>query len=162
MISLRAFIVYIFLAGCLGLFSQFPTYSRMPEDQAMIKLTFALYGNRTQACRQLTPEEIAKLPQNMKRKEICERERAPIYVQLLDGDEILFDEEVPPSGFRDDGPSVLYRSFPVPIGPHQLTVRLRHTKQQQGFDVSDTVNVVLKPRQHLVVDFNDQYGLWIR
>ncbi|TNE58487.1 MAG: hypothetical protein EP340_05070 [Alphaproteobacteria bacterium] len=159
---IRATLVYVVLAGLFGVLSQFPIYPRMPEDQAMIRLTFTLYGDRMEACRQLTQEEIAKLPQNMKRKEICERARAPLYVQLFDGDQVLFDKEVPPSGFRDDGPSVLYESFPVPIGTHKLTVNFRHSRRAEGFDLSETVHVDLTSRQHLVIDFTDQYGLSIR
>jgi len=159
---LKSLPVYIALAAFIGFFAQAPIYHHAPADKAMIKLTLSHYGDRAEACRKLSAKEIAELPMNMKRTQLCSRKRIPIYVELLDGENVLYSAAVPPSGFGDDGPAIVYEKYWVDTGDHALTVRIRDSARPSGFDWTHEQNVTLTEHQHLIVDFRDKEGIWIR
>lgn len=159
---LKSLPVYIALAAIFGILSQYPIYQHAPKDKAMIKLTLSHYSERAEACRKLTAEEVADLPMNMKRTQLCSRKRIPIFVELQIDDEMLYSTEIPPSGFGKDGPAIVYEAFWVDVGEHDLSVRIRDTSRQTGFDWTKEEKVNLTEHQHLVVDFKDHEGIWIR
>lgn len=109
----------------VGYFSTSPAYVHMPPEQALIKLSFSHAGQPAQPCRPRTPEELAKLPPNMRAPLECGRERSPVLIELeLDG-KPLYRAELAPSGLKHDGMSTLYRRFPVAAGTHRLAARLK-------------------------------------
>ena len=65
------------LVTAAAVLSAWPSYSPVPQGSAMLKLSLSHGGARN--CRQLTEAELAKLPPNMRRKEICDRKRAPLF-----------------------------------------------------------------------------------
>jgi hypothetical protein len=88
----------------------------------------------------------------------CPRERRPLLVELeLDG-EILYRDELPPSGLAGDGASTAYRKFPVAAGSHQLVARLRDSRREEGFDYVKSAEVTLAPQQNFVIDFRPEFG----
>ena len=67
------------------------------HDQALLKLSFTHAGQLVQECRRRTPEELAKLPPNMRAPLDCARERSPVTCELaLDGQ--LLAQRIAPSG----------------------------------------------------------------
>ena len=151
-------LAYAAVAVLFGLFSDWPRFTAFPPDQAQILLSFAHGAARKGECRRLSAEEIAELPANMRRSELCPRERLPVVVELLLDDEPLIRESLPPSGLAGDGPSQIHRQFAVPPGSHRLTVRLRDSARAQGFDYERSETVVLRERQNFVIDFRADTG----
>jgi len=157
---LGGLVMLAFIAGTAR-FSAWPVYHPIPEGAAMVKLSFTHGGARGKRCRALTPEEIAALPPNMRRKEICERRRPPVYVELdIDG-ETVFAAELPPTGLAGDGPSRVYEKFILPAGEHRVTARLRDSDRKEGFDYTAERSVVLEPGQNFVIDFRPNAGGFI-
>jgi hypothetical protein len=151
-------LLYVPLMVIVGYFSTHPLYTNLPEDQALVRLSFSHAGQRKQECRQRTPEELAKLPPNMRALEDCPRERSPVKVALeLDGKEV-FQAVVSPSGLKKDLASTVYQRFPVPAGQHQVVARL--SDQPSGeFNHEKEAVLELKPGAALVIDFRlDQGG----
>jgi len=108
------------LAG-LGALSQLSYPSRVPE-QSVIRLTWRVRSHRQEACRRLTPEELAALPPHMRREEVCEGRLLPYHLRVvLDGRTIL-EEEVRPAGVRADRPLYVYHEIPVAPGEQRLEV----------------------------------------
>jgi hypothetical protein len=60
----------------IGYFATSPKYRQIPDDVALIKLSISHLGDRE--CRKRTPEELAKLPPNMRAPMDCPRERSDI------------------------------------------------------------------------------------
>jgi hypothetical protein len=84
------FIAYALFALVVGYFATQPAYTHLDPDKALIKLSFSHAGAHREECRQLTQEELNRLPPNMRRPMDCPRERRPLLVELeLDG-EILY------------------------------------------------------------------------
>lgn len=152
------FIAYALFALVVGYFATQPAYTHLDPNKALIKLSFSHAGAHRQECRQLTQEELNRLPPNMRRPLDCPRERRPLLVELeLDG-EILYRDELPPSGLAGDGASTAYRKFPVAAGSHQLVARLRDSRREEGFDYVKSAEVTLAPQQNFVIDFRPEFG----
>ena len=139
-------------------FSASPAYTHLDPEQALLKVSFSHAGDPVRECRRLTPEEIAELPPNMRRPDDCPRERVPLFLVVeLDGT-VLYEGALPPTGLWGDGPSNVYERFPLPSGSHRLSLRLRDSRREEGFDYESRVEVDLVPRQNLVVDFRPATG----
>jgi len=149
--------VYLLLALGVGYCSSQPAYTHFPPDRALIKLSLT-HGAKKEECRRRTPEELAKLPPNMRRPTECARERLPVTVELLIDGEPLYEAVLPPTGLAGDGPSRAYRRLTVSPGRHQLIARLRDSDRKEGFDYERTMTVDLEPGQSLAIDFHAETG----
>lgn len=154
-------IFYGVLAVFTGFFASHPLYRQAPDGMAQIKLSFAHGGSRKTECRRLTSEEIAALPPTERRPNTCSRERIAMHVQLAVDGEVLYEEDLQPTGLWNDGPARTYRKFLVPAGQHTLDVRLRDSRRDDGFDYEATRQVTLSPLQNLAVDFKADSGGFI-
>lgn len=143
------------LAVGLGALSVWPAYRALPSDAAVIKLSFSHSADRREACAKLTPEEMARLPINMRMRTDCRRDRWPVYVELwLDGRK-AYSHSLPPAGLQHDGPSTIYQRVPVPAGVHHVDVRLRDTGRTDGYDAAAARDIELSAGQSFVVDFDN-------
>lgn len=180
-------LLYVPFMALVGYFSTSPAYRHLGADLALIRLSFSHAGQRVGECRQRTPEELAKLPPNMRAPLVCPRERSPVTVELdMDGQRV-YRAVVPPSGLRRDLASTVYWRQPVAAGVHRFKVRLkdkhdgdRHEAERReehrregrryererrgsrrddgGFNYSVEATLELKPGQTLVIDFNANRG----
>lgn len=140
----------------VAVLSAWPPLRVTPEDAAVVKFSLSHGGQRS--CRQLTEAERAQLPQNMRRKEICDRQRAPVYVELeVDGTREIA-ALLPPSGLAGDGPSRLYEQFVLSAGAHEFALRLRDDGSSQGFTRLARRTLTLAPGQSLAIDFVPERG----
>lgn len=136
-----------------------PTWRSLPEETALLRLSFTHSGER--ACRQRTPAELAALPPNMRQRKICDRRRPPVYVELEVDRTKVFAASAPPTGLSDTGPSRVYERFQLPAGEHQVTVRMRDRPDTEGFDYTATKRITLAPAQSFVIDFRPEQGGFI-
>lgn len=151
-------LLYGLFALLIGVFSGWPSYRHLPADQALIKVSFNHQGKPVSDCRSATPQELAKLPPNMRAPVVCPRERSPITVELeLDGSPVL-RHVARPAGLSHDGASAFYQRVPVLAGSHRLVVRLKDDVRSPGFDHVREAHVTLKPAQILVIDFDPGKG----
>jgi len=137
-------------------FADWPVYRQTPRGTAIVMLSFVHSADRRAECRRLTPEEIAKLPPNMRRPLDCPRGRRPLHVELDVGDRVAYRASLPPTGIAGDGPSRVYQRFVLPVGPHDIAVRMRDTPRSEGFDHERNEQVTLAPDQMLVIDFRPE------
>lgn len=155
------FAVILALFAGVAWLSDWPVYRQIPENSALMMLTFVHSADRKGECRRLSPEEIAKLPPNMRRVQDCPRVRRPIYVELdLDGRNI-YHADLPPAGIAGDGPSRVYQRFVLPAGKYDVAVRMRDTARTIGFDHERRDTIELAPEQMLIVDYRPDNGEFI-
>lgn len=155
--------VTIALMAAVAQLSDWPRYHQIEGNSAIIRLSFTHGSNRQTECRRRTPEELAKLPPNMRKPLECPRTRGSVYVEFdLDG-QTIYRASLPPSGISGDGPARVYQRFVVPVGPHALALRMRDTPRSEGFDYVKSSEVVLASDANLVIDFSaDAQGFVIR
>ena len=147
-------VFYVAIGALIGYFANAPSYSRVPEDKALIKLSFSHGAGHKGDCRKRTREELAKLAPNMRKAMDCPRERLPVVVEFdLDG-KTVYSDVLPPTGLSGDGPARAYERFVVPAGSHRLAARLRDTDRVEGFDYVTESEVDLAAGQSLAIDFD--------
>ena len=155
---MRLAVLYLAFAASLGWFATNPPYQYANPAMASVKVSLSHAAERIEPCVQLTPEEIAELAMNMKRTETCERERLPLYLEIdIDG-ETVFSLAAEPTGLWGDGPSSVYERFEVAPGPHRVTARLRDTAREEGWDYTDSADVVLEAGRYFSVTFRAENG----
>ena len=149
-------LVSIAIATGAALLSARPAITVLPDDTAVITLSISHAGARN--CRDRTDEEMAKLPANMRRREVCERRRLPLLLEMdIDGATVLA-EVLPPGGIAGDAASNLHRRFSVPAGSHEIALRLRDSDRAEGFDHTARRIVDLAAAQNLAIDFRAEDG----
>lgn len=151
-------IIFAVSALFIGYFSSSPAYWQLPEDMAMIKLSFAHAGEKKEPCRVRSDEEMASQAANMRRRKDCPRERLPIVVDFEMDGQTVHHEILQPTGLSRDLASRMYEKFPVPVGPHSITLRLRDTARTEGYDYEQNFEVNLQPAQNLAIDFRADLG----
>lgn len=151
-------LLYGLFALVIGLFSHWPPYHHLGPDEALVKLSFTHSAKHVAECRQLSQEELAKLPPNMRAPTKCDRERAPVLVEVdIDGRPAM-RHVARPSGLSRDGASAVYERLVVGAGTHRIAVRLKDSAGAGGFDYQREQEVKLVPGQILVIDFDAEKG----
>lgn len=150
-------LAYALFAAVIGYFSTTPVYKHLPSDQALVKLSFRHAAQRKGACRERTDEELAKLPPNMRVRQVCPRERADVVVELEVDGQPMVQAVLPPSGITHDSAATIYRRFSIPAGTHRFEVRLKDAVEGDfGYKAEKTLT--LEPGRVLVIDFNAVMG----
>lgn len=148
-------LLYGAFALVIGVFSHWPPYQALPADQAVLKVSFIHHGQRTAACRPYTEAELAKLAPNMRQPLKCERERAPVEIEVdLDGVTVV-RHVARPSGLSSDGASSVYHRLNVAAGEHRIVVRM---KDGPTSVYAREAVLRLVPAQVLVIDFDPEKG----
>lgn len=151
-------LLYGAFALCVGYFSVAPSYDYADPGVATIKLSLSHAANRVEECVKLTPQQINEraakgLPLNE-----CGRERLPVTVELeIDGARVLLVTAAP-SGLWNDGPASVYERLDVAPGTHTVTVRLRDSARQQGWDYERSESVTLSPGRYFTISFRAETG----
>ena len=152
---------YAMFVTVIGFLSTSPVYTHLPPDETLIKLSFRHAGQLIGECRELTPEEISKLPEyQRKATKECPRERADVVVELeMDGKQLLH-EVLRPTGWAHSSTSNIYRRIQVKAGTHVLKARLKdHAGNDFNYTHEETVN--LAPGRIMVIDFKAATGGFI-
>lgn len=153
-------ILYAAFVVVVGYCSTSPPYRLLPPDTAVVKLSLQHAGQRKEACRERSPEELAKLAPNMRAAQVCPRERANVTVDVTMDGQPLFSVLAAPTGFAKDGASTVYRRMAVGAGEHRFVARLADTADGK-FGYVTEATVILRPGRVLVIDFDTKAGGWV-
>ena len=149
--------LYVAFGAAIGYFSSYPVFQVLPPGQALVRLSFSHGAQPIAPCHERTPEELAKLPPNMRVKQVCPRERAAVRVEIEMDGKPLYAITAPPAGLRHDGVSTVYRRLPVVAGKHEFTARLADGPDGKFTHVA-RATIDLAPGKVLVIDFNAGKG----
>lgn len=154
-------VVYFGTALLLGYFSNTPSYTHFPPNKAALTINIVHSAARRESCRPLTAEELAKLAPNMRKPQVCERERLSVRIEMtLDG-RTLVAQDLAPTGLSGDGPAKLDRRFALAPGTYRLELRMRDSARDAGYDYELTRDITLGPQENLVIDFRPEAGGFI-
>ncbi len=148
-------LAYAAFAAVLGVFSVWPGYRLLDEQQAIVSLTFSHAAQRVEECRRLTQEELNALPPNMRRPDECPRERHNIEVEMRIDDKLKYSGTLSPSGLWKDGKATVYNRTTIDAGEHDLFVGLNDSGPDTGFNYVVQRTVMIEPGQNLVIGFDD-------
>lgn len=151
----RAIVVFLGVAAAVGVLSQWPGFHPLPPGHGELTLSMAHLTARLEPCRSLTEEERAALPPNMRVLEVCARPRVPAVIEVTVNDERLLAAAVRPAGLHRDGRAYLVRSWALPAGIHRVTLNLRDTPREEGFDERYDLVVDLAENASIVMEVGD-------
>lgn len=138
-------------------------YGQLPPQAGLLRLSMSIAGARLEPCRELTPEEIARLAANMRAAQACPRARADIRVLLWINADLAIDAIVSPRGWARDGDATLYRRIVLPSGRYRLRVAVNEDARQAAFRHDAEFTRDLRPGQVLTVDFDhERAGVIVR
>jgi hypothetical protein len=149
-------VAYSLFALGLGYFSNSPSYTYHDPELSLVMVSFSHSSERKEKCRRYTPEEIAAMAPNMRRPMDCQRERVPVYVEVIIDEKTLLSKSYDPTGLSKDGSASIYERISVKPGQHELTVKLRDSGREDGFDYESSISVNLVPKQLFVIDFRKE------
>jgi hypothetical protein len=148
---------YVPLMVLIGYFSSAPVFVHLPADQALLRLSIAHAAELRHACRERSPEELAKLPPNMRAAQDCPRERSPLLVELEIDGRLAYRREALPAGAQRDGLATLYHRLPIDAGAHRIVARMRDRPEGDFNHVhEETLN--LAGGDSVLIDFNAARG----
>jgi hypothetical protein len=151
-------LLYGAMAVVIAYFSTSPAYQHLPDGAALLRLSFSHPGKLKADCRKRTPDELAKVPANMRVELDCPRERSPVAVRIaLDG-QTLVDETFPPRGWHKDGAASAYRRIPIQAGRHQLVAQFNDDVRVQGFNYVREEMIDIRAGQIVLIDFTAERG----
>jgi hypothetical protein len=155
--------LYGAFALAVGVFSSWPVFRQLDAEQALLRLSLLHSGKPRFECRTRSAEELEKMPKHMRTPLDCPRERSPVRVQVEFDGRIVIDETVAPGGLTRDGAAAIYRRMAVPVGAHQLRVRVNDDSRRQDFPFEHTQALQLAAGQVVLIDFNpDRGGVIVR
>jgi hypothetical protein len=151
--------LYALFFAPLAFLTHAPTHEHLGPDMAVLKIAIRHAGEIVGECTTLSPEAYAELAANMKRPEICPRERSPLQLKLILDGETLYRATVPASGLHNDGVSSMYRRFAVPAGPHHLQLFMNDDQAVEGYPWELEQDIELLPAQVMVASFKQGFKL---
>lgn len=150
-------VLYGAFVAAVGYFSTAPAYRHIAPDEALVRLSFSHAAQRREPCRERTPEELAKLPPNMRAQRVCARERADVIVELEMDGQLLYRIVAAPSGLGRDGAATVYRRHVVAAGPHRFRARLAEDVRGEFTHAAER-DVEIGAGRVLLIDFNAAAG----
>ena len=147
-------LIYVIFCAPIFYLSDSPAYQYLQPGQAELKLAFKHAAQRKEECRSRSREELQKMAPNMRKAKDCSRERSDMLVELLLNGNVIATKVFPPPGLHRDGSAYVYAKFPLPVGNHLLTIRMRDSVRDEGFDYKAERDVSLVEGQSLVVGFD--------
>ena len=151
-------LLYTVFAACVGYLSVAPTYQYADPELAVIKLSLSHAADRVKECVKLTPQQINERAMKGEPINECERARLPLAVELdVDGTTALSLAAFP-SGLWSDGPASVYERLTVDAGAHTITVRLRDSSREAGWDYETSEQVDLAPGRYFTITFRGENG----
>ena len=148
---------YAAFAAFIGYFSTSPAYHHLAPGRAVVKISLVHAGDRRQACRERSADELAKLAPNMRAALDCPRERSDVRVEVEMDGQVIERAQARASGLRHDLPSSIYRRVEVPAGRHAFTARLADDPSGQ-FRHQKSATVDLAAGHVLVIDYVASQG----
>lgn len=154
-------IAYGVFVAVLGIFSVWPGYRLLEEQEAIVSLTFSHAADRVAECRRLTQEELNELPPNMRKPDDCPRERHPVHVELRIDDTLVYSKTALPSGLWRDGKANIYRRIAVSAGDHEVYVGMNNSGADYGFNFELQQHLTIAAGQNVVITFDDQRKMFL-
>ncbi|MGI9204352.1 MAG: hypothetical protein ACR2Q3_10105 [Woeseiaceae bacterium] len=148
-------LTYAAFAAVIGLFSAWPEYHMLDQEEAVVSLSFSHAAQRMGECRQLSQAELNELPPNMRKPNSCPRERHSAYVEVRADNEVLFAETLSPSGLWQDGKINVYHRSTLSAGEYRLFIGMNDSGRDAGFDYEHTADLRIGAGQNLVIGFNN-------
>lgn len=126
------------LAGALGIAwaSSFEVRAN-PSATSVVRLAWGARPERVEVCRTQTDEDLAKLPQHMRQRVVCEGTTAQYRLEVRRNGAVIANAVVVGGGLRHDRQLYVFREIRVPSGSSAIDVRFNRIDSVQAEDGDD-------------------------
>jgi len=101
----------------------FAPYTAERDVGAVLRFAWRARGERVRECRQLTREELERLPLHMREEEVCEGRLIPYRLVVVVDSVQVIDRLVRGAGARQDLPLYVFQDLAIQPGAHRVSVR---------------------------------------
>jgi hypothetical protein len=137
------------------------SYTAHAASGSELVVTFKHPGERSEVCRQRSPQELERLPAHMRQSKVCERDRAPVRLRVsLDGAHVL-DGVFAPKGIWHDGSSVAIAPLPVAPGEHLVRVEIGDSHDPDEWSHSSEQTLDFDEQARRVIAFDRSAGFTV-
>jgi len=118
-------VVAVAAAGILRWSSAFSSGTRTAHAQpAQLRLSLSARPERVERCRELSDDELAKLPAHMRMRTKCEGYSAQYLLTIVVDERPLTADTLRGGGLRHDRPLHVFREYDVAPGPQRIQVEV--------------------------------------
>jgi hypothetical protein len=98
-----------------------------PSEHALLRLSWSGRPERIERCRELSDEELEKLPAHMRQREECEGHPARYLVRVWHGGALLSRDTVTGGGLRGDRAIHMLREYRLAPGAQPVAIEVTRT-----------------------------------
>ncbi len=143
---------YLCVGLLIGYFSSMPAYQYSDGNVSLLKLVVRHSGDLLGECKILDQEDLDKLPPNMRRAEVCPREKAKMKVTLELDNATVFNDILTPSGIHNDGVLALYHQ--VKLQPGSVKVKMIVQSGDHDAKVLER-RIEINPAEVILLEYHD-------
>lgn len=115
--------------------SALPLGTRTAQDQvAQLRLSLSARPERVERCRELSDDELAKLPAHMRLRTQCEGYSARYLLTIVVDERSLTSDTLRGGGLRHDRPLHVFREYDVTPGPQRIRVEVTRVDEKTAGD----------------------------
>lgn len=126
-----ATILLIFIISFIVLIFSDLKYKTPFDGKPSLVISFKHPGQIGEKCRELTQEELNKLPIHMRKKQVCERKRSPVKMAIIINDNKILEKSYKPGGIWEDLNSIAIEEIPIEQGEHFVKVLISDLPSQE-------------------------------
>lgn len=136
------FMIALLAAGLLRWSSSFSSGTRTAADHpAQVRLSLSARPERVERCRQLSDEELAKLPAHMRLRTQCDGYSARYLLTIALGERTLATDTLRGGGLRHDRPLHVFQEYDVSPGTQRVLIEIIRVDDAAAGAAADTNGV---------------------
>ncbi len=128
---------------------------RTPAAEPEFIVSFSHPGERLEAERRLSEEELERLPPHMRIETVPGGRRAEVRLRVRANGELVVEREYRPRGLRRDGPGTALEEIGLSEGTHELRVQINDTADAGAWPHEWSGSLELSARDRRVLLFED-------
>jgi coenzyme F420-reducing hydrogenase delta subunit len=129
-----------------------------PPASTELVVSFKHPGRAGEDCRELSPEELEKLPVHMRQPRVCQRVRPSVRLRVRVDDAVVLERAYAPGGVAGDGNSIAIERLPVEPGRRVVSVELGETSDPKEWTYREERAVEFLPAERRVLLFDRLIG----
>jgi hypothetical protein len=132
-------VVAVLAAAAIRWSSSLPSGTRTARDQsAQLRLSLSARPERVERCRDLSDDELAKLPAHMRLRTQCEGYSARYLLTIAVNERRLTTDTLRGGGLRHDRPLHVFQEHDVTPGPQRVLVEVTRVEEGTASTATDT------------------------
>lgn len=133
--------ILIFILSTVLIILSDSFYKTPFDGKPSLVVSFKHPGQISENCRELTQEELNKLPLHMRKKQVCERKRSPVRMAIIINNNKILEKSYKAGGIWEDLNSIAIEEIPIEKGEHKVKVLISDSpKEEWNYNFEETIH----------------------